>query len=123
VQTLWQDLRFGLRILAKSPAFTTVAVLTLALGIRANTAVFSLVDAALLQSLPVHDPQNLVVFKRSIHVCRGRDTACPSSVRSELFSGTPRDAPRTHGRAETRMTSAVCSRRIPFGTQVDVQFG
>ncbi|HKS75373.1 MAG TPA: ABC transporter permease, partial [Terriglobales bacterium] len=62
-ESLIADVRFGFRILRKSPGFTTVAILTLALGIGANTAIFSLIDALLLRSLPVSNPQELVFLK------------------------------------------------------------
>ena len=62
MNTLFQDLKYGLRMLAKNPGFTAVAVITLALGIGANTAIFTLVDAVMLKSLPVSNPKELYLL-------------------------------------------------------------
>jgi MacB-like periplasmic core domain len=66
-ETCSQDVRYSVRQLKRNPGFTAVGVLTLALGIGANTAIFSLIDTAMLRSLPVRDPQRLVVFKWTAH--------------------------------------------------------
>ena len=62
LEVFLQDLRFSFRMLRKSPGFAAVAILTLALGIGANTAIFTLLDQILLRSLPVQDPQQLVLL-------------------------------------------------------------
>ena len=67
METLWKDLRYGFRMLVKSPAFTLVAVLALGLGIGANTAIFSVFDGMLWRPLPVKDPQQLVMLATKVN--------------------------------------------------------
>ncbi|HEV2491611.1 MAG TPA: ADOP family duplicated permease [Terriglobia bacterium] len=85
MDTLFQDLRYGLRMLTKNPGFTAVAVLTLALGIGANTAIFSLTYAVILKSLPVPNPGELV-----------RYTFREEGVSDLSLSGPAYDALRQH---------------------------
>jgi predicted permease len=66
LETMWQDLRYGLRMLSKSPGFCAVAVISLGLGIGVNTAIFSLVNAAFLKTLPVDNPEGLVYVSENM---------------------------------------------------------
>jgi predicted permease len=89
-ETFFQDLRYGLRMLAKSPGFTAVVVLSLALGIGANTAIFSLLDAVMIKMLPVRHPEQLVQLKWSF-------VGWPDSVLDDIEGSTFQDGTTTSG--------------------------
>ncbi|MGC1087181.1 MAG: ABC transporter permease, partial [Candidatus Acidiferrum sp.] len=82
-ETLWQDVRYGLRILKRTPVISCVAILSLALGIGANTAIFSLIDTVMLRMLPVEKPQELVQLR--IHDPHDRNGEGDSTFSNPLW--------------------------------------
>jgi predicted permease len=104
--TLLQDLKYGLRMLARNPGFTAVAVVTLALGIGANTAIFTVVDAAALRPLPVTNPDRLVRLSMMT----------PQGVTSELSYPDYED---TRQQVKSFSGAAVCYRSSRFLNSLD----
>src|SRR5215472_8464860 len=118
METLTHDIVYGLRMLRKSPAFTIVAALTLALGIGANTAIFSMVDAFVLRLLPVPDAKQIMVLayqqgaggvNNQFSVPEYRDLVAQTS---DVFSGVfgyqfGMDGLSVNGKADRLMTNYV----------------
>src|SRR4051812_44230958 len=94
---MFSDLKFAIRSLRKSPGFAAVAILSLALGIGANTAIFSLVNEVLLKALPVRDPEQLVLFNWS----------APGDVGPQSNNGWTERDPVTKERTSTSFSLAT----------------
>lgn len=90
METLWQDFRYGFRMLARNPGFTAIAVVSLALGIGANTAIFSVVNAVLLKGLAFHEPDRLVMVWEDLS-----------------FAGFPRNTPAPANYADWKARNDV----------------
>ncbi|MEA2697035.1 MAG: hypothetical protein QOI66_1306, partial [Myxococcales bacterium] len=120
---LWQDLRLGARMLAKSPAFTAVAVIALALGLGVNAAVFNAVNTFLLRPLPVENPERLVRVKMEHHgEPRGWGGVSYAeyqavSAEDQVFGGVAASA------VDSFATSDGQSRRAGSGAPAEMVFG
>src|SRR5215510_13415539 len=99
IADLWQDLRFGARMLAKKPGFTLIAVVTLALGIGANTTIFSVVNALLLRPLPYAEPERLVLLAERTRDGERNGVPYPNfadwRTRAQSFAGMAMSGPES----------------------------
>ena len=91
IEDLAQDIRYGMRVFWRNPSFTITAVLSLALGIGANTAIFTLVDAAMLKPLPVREPGRLVELLTNSSNARPGDGSNAFSYQALVYSQIARD--------------------------------
>src|SRR5947209_3835659 len=113
--SFFQDVRYGLRMLLKGPAFTTVPVLTLALGMGANTAIFTVVNALLLKMLPVKEPQQLVILGNPTDP-NSRSNGTP---RADIFSYPLYKELRDRNSVFTELGAAASDHRIEVNASAD----
>ena len=119
LESVWQDLRYGARVLRRSPGFAAVALLSLALGIGANAAIFQLLDVVRLRTLPLHHPEQIVEVRdraeqeRPHRLVPGRASHAHESDLGEH----PRRRPvaHRHVRVGHGVVRHVVGRRIPAG--------
>jgi putative ABC transport system permease protein len=114
METLLQDIRYGCRMLVKSPGFTVVAVITLALGIGANTAIFSVIEAVLLRKLPYQDPQRLVlIWGNSADTGDHRDQVSYTDIEDWRRGNSAFEDIAAYGRWSAILAGSGTAQRIP----------
>lgn len=125
MRSLWQDIRYGFRMLFKSPGVSIIATITLALGVGANTVIFSVVNTILLRPLPYQHPDRLMLIQESIpKVSWSEFTVSPAEflnyqtdneVFSELAAFAPLDVNLTgHGEAQRIRAARVSATLFPM---------
>jgi predicted permease len=121
---IWQDVRYGFRRLAHSPGFTIVAVLTLALGVGANTAIFSVIDAVLLKSLPYPDPNRIVLVwgVEKVESNRRSQVSATDVMDWKRLNSVFEDV-ATYGNWYPTLTGRGAARRVPAMLVGDGYFG
>ncbi|MFN7949899.1 MAG: ABC transporter permease [Blastocatellia bacterium] len=131
MQTLWQDLRYGARMLLKKPGFTLIAMLTLALGIGANTAIFSVVNALLLRPLPFAESERLVLLSEKTREGERQSASYPNyadwRTRAQSFEGMaigwPRNFTLTGGDKAVRVSGYTVNWNFFLLLRIQPQLG
>jgi predicted permease len=129
LDTLAQDVRYGIRLLRRSPGFTAIAVVSLAVGIGASVAVFSLADAVLFQKLPIRNPDELVIFRwisgpaLPLDSLSGYSSQGDSENSSTSFSRTAYEAAREHGAAHADVIGFAEMYRVNIAVGAEAELG
>ncbi|MFL6227273.1 MAG: ABC transporter permease [Pyrinomonadaceae bacterium] len=123
MDTLWQDLRYGVRMMLKRPGFAAAAVLTLALGIGATTAIFSVVNAVLLRPLPFSEPERLLTLRRNESVPDLEDIKAQSQSFESLGSSNQRPLDYTGEAEPLQVQASLCNADLFRALGVPAEIG